>query len=170
MEPMGQEHPNPAARAERFARTAVGARKLATHLEDDPSMMAWVLAQYRDAEDKDDRLMALTLGIDEFKLPHLALCKRPREELFRSDIESIAAHIDMDPAPLAEVVRRVDALAAFGQLQTGQRGRLLAAARDRAAEDSAVYDAAPEHPAEGGQDDAGPDSPAGEDGGDEQPR
>ena len=164
MEPMGQEHDN-AEHIERFRRTAAGARTLAARLEDDPSMMAWVLAQYRDAEDKDDRLMALALGIDEFKLPHLALCKRPREELFRHDIESIAEHIGMDPTPLAEVVRLVDSLAAFGQLQPGQHGRLLAAARDRAAEDTAEYD-----PAAGESGDGDQVSPTGGDGGDEQPR
>ena len=170
MERMGQEYPNAAERAERFRRTAAGARKLAARLEDDPSMMAWVLAQYREAEDKDDRLMALTLGIEDDLLPHLALCKRPREDLFRDDIQSIAEHIGMDPAPLAEVVRLVDSLEAFGQLQTGQRSRLLAAARDRAAEDPAEYNAAPNDPVQDDQTGPQPEAPAGEDDNGEKPQ
>ncbi len=170
MDPMSQEHLNPAERAERFRRTAAGARKLAARLEDDRSMMAWVLAQYRAVEDKDDRLMAQTLDIDAFRLPHLALCKRPREERFRADIDAIAEHIGMDPAPLAEVVRLVDSLDAFGQLQTGQRSRLLAAARDRAAEDSAEYNAAPMDPLQDDQTGPQPEAPAGEDDNGENPR
>src|SRR5688500_19678783 len=105
---------NPAERAERFRQTAAGARTLAARLEDDPSTMAWDLAQYRAAEDKDDRLMAQKLEIDAFRLPHLALCKRPREELFRADIDSIAEHIGMNPGPLLDVVRRVGTLDVFG--------------------------------------------------------
>jgi hypothetical protein len=169
MEPMSQEHANPAERDARFRRTAAGARTLAARLEDDRSMMAWVLAQYRAAEDKDDRLMAQKLGIAEYQLPHIALCKRPRDELFRSDIDAIAGHIGMDPAPLAEVVRLVDSLEAFGQLQTGQR-RLLAAARDRAAEDPAQYDAAPDDPAAPGEDGPPAKPPSGDDDADEEPR
>ena len=167
MEPMGQEHPNAAERAERFLQTAAGARKLAARLEDDPSMMAWVLAQYRAAEDKDDRLMALTLGIEEYQLPHLALCKRPREDLFRGDIESIAEHIGMQPNPLADVVRLVNSLAEFGQLPAGRRGGMLAAARDRAAEDAAEYDPSAGDPAQDSKPDPDDASPPGEGGNDE---
>ncbi len=170
MEPMGQEHANPVERAERFARTAAGARKLAARLEDDPSMMAWVLAQYREAEDMDDRLMALTLGIEEDQLPHLALCKRPREDLFRTDIESIAEHIGMQPTPLAEVVRLVNSLVEFGQLPAGRRGAMLAAARDRAAEDPAEYDPSAGDLAADGDEEPGETSPPGEGGNDESRR
>ncbi len=127
-------------RADRFARTSEGARKLAARLEDDSTTMAWVLARYREVEDTDDALIAITLGIDVARVPHLALCSRPRAELFRTDIETIAEHIGMDPLALAEVVRRVDAVTGFGQRPRGHRGGFLAAARDRAAEDPAAYD------------------------------
>ena len=129
-----------AERADRFSRTSAGARKVAVRLEDDPTTMAWVLARYREAEDADDALIAISLGIDQARIPHLALCSRPRDELFRSDIETIAEHIGMDPLALAEVVRRVDAVTGFGQRPRGHRGGILAAARDRAAEDPATYD------------------------------
>lgn len=161
---------NLAERAERFLRTAAGARKLATRLEDDQSTMAWVLAQYREAEDMDDQLMALTLGIDEFKLPHLALCKRPREGLFRGDIESIAEHIGMQPTPLADVVRLVDSLFEFGQLPATRRGGMLAAARDRAAEDPAEYDPTSGDPAQGDDERQVDATPPVGGTGDEQPR
>lgn len=128
------------ARNAQFARTAAGARMLAARLEGDPSTMAWVLARHREAEDQDDVLVALSLGIDPVLLPHLALCNRPREEIFRTDVETIAAHIGMDPIPLAELVRRVEALTGFGRRPAAGRGGILAAARDRAAEDSATYD------------------------------
>jgi len=128
-------------RAALFARTAPGARKLAARLEDDPATMAWVLARYREVEDMSDDLIALSLGIDADRVPHLALCNRPREQLFRTDVESIAVHVGMvDPLPLAQLVRRVDALTGFGQRTAGHRRGFLAAARDRAAEDPAIYD------------------------------
>lgn len=156
---MSDEHANAAERMNGFTRTAPGARSLAARLEDDPSMMAWVLARYRAAEDKDDRDMAQLLRIDENQLPHLALCRRPREDLFSDDVDAISAHIGVDPDLLTDVVRHVEVIDAFaqhrqrfGRANTG----LVAAARDRAAEDPAPYDA----DAAGAADDAADDPAA----------
>lgn len=123
-------------------RLAGMAGRLAARFESDPTTMAWVIARYREAEGVDDMLVAVALGIDADQLPHLALCNRPRPELFAEDIETIADHIGVERERLANLVRQVEALAAFGRIGAhgGRAGGLLAAARDRAAEDPGSYE------------------------------
>jgi hypothetical protein len=76
----------------------------------------------------------------------------------------------MQPAPLADVVRLVDSLFEFGQLPASRRGGMLAAARDRAAEDPAEYDPNSGGPAQDDDERQADASPPTGGAGDEQPR
>jgi hypothetical protein len=116
-----------------------GARKLAQRLEGDEETMAWVLARLRERTGATDVAIAARLGLDEELLPHLALCNRPRQELFRTDVESIADHFAIAPRPLADLVREVETLLRF-QPRGDRAAGLLAAARDRVAEEEDSYD------------------------------
>jgi hypothetical protein len=102
--------------------------------------MAWVLARYRELERLDDDRLAAFLGIDRPALDRLALCGRPRPELFAADVQDIAAHVGADPLRLANLIRQVEALQALARAPaTGDLG-VFAAARSYAAEDGAAYD------------------------------
>lgn len=104
---------------------------LARRVGHDPHFLASALAAYARSERLDERGLAAALGCAAETLAPLRLCRRPRPEppAFRDDVARIAARFGVDPAALAQVVRRADALDALrrGVADTG----LLAAARDR---------------------------------------
>ena len=117
-----------------------GARRLAQRLESDEGTMAWVLARLREHTGAMDSGIAARLGFDEDLVPQLALCNRPRSDLFREDVEAIAEHFAIAPPRLAELVREVETLERFRPLPDHAHGGLLAAARERVAEDESEYD------------------------------
>lgn len=119
-----------------------GARRLAQHLEADEGTMAWVLARLRERTGAQDSGIAARLGVDEDLVPQLALCNRPRSDLFREDVEAIAEHFAIAPPRLAALVREVETLERFRPPSEHARIGLLAAARERVAEDASDYDAA----------------------------
>ncbi|MGH2559019.1 MAG: hypothetical protein ACRDJH_08140 [Thermomicrobiales bacterium] len=127
--------------------TAEIARRLAARLEADPDFLASVLRRYRDAQGFDDALLASHLGIAADHLTHLAICRRPRDDvedpgLFRMDVEAIADVFNLNPFTLADIVRFVDVLDAVAGASAGAvAAGFLAAAKERAAEDRADYDA-----------------------------
>jgi hypothetical protein len=121
---------------------ARGVRRLAQRLEVNEATMAWVLARLRERTGATDRGIATRLGLAEDRLPHLALCNRPRSDLFREDVEAIAEHFSIVPRRLADLVREVETLERFRPAAERPVG-LLAAARDRVAEDERAYDDAP---------------------------
>lgn len=109
---------------------------LARRVGRDPFFLASALAAYAHSERLDDHGLARVLGCPPATLTPLRLCRRPRPEpaAFRADVERIAGHFGLDPAALAQLVRRADALAGLRDTAVGV-GRddagLLAAARDR---------------------------------------
>lgn len=121
------------------------ARRLAERLAADPDFLAAVFAGYKAHAGADDDQIAHRLGADPSLLPRLALCRRPRPDLFRDDVESIAGEFGLDAAKFADFVRHADVLTAFAApAATGQSQHVLAAARDRAAEDGTPYDTGPD--------------------------
>jgi hypothetical protein len=122
------------------------AAKVAARLASSPKSMAWILARYKEIEDVDDASIARQLGVDEHQLHHLAMFGRPRPYLFTEDIETIAEHFGIDQLILASLVRHVEALETFQTYQDIAASGLLAAARDRAAEESGEYDAETDSP------------------------
>lgn len=122
------------------------ARRLAARLEDDPSTLAWVFARYRTFEGVDEAGLAAYFAVNPDTVPHIALCGRPREGLFPEDIAAVAERFGIDPRLLAELVRHVDALQEFRRVGAEGQARFLAAARDRAAEDTTSYDVADDAP------------------------
>lgn len=134
------------------------ARRLAARLETNPDTLASVFARYRAAEGIDDAGLAAYFAVDPDVLPHIALCGRPREGLFLEDVTAVAERFSFDPSLLAVLVRHVDALHEFGRGASGGHGRFLAAARDRAAEDTPNYTASPDASSIGDSDQLGNES------------
>lgn len=126
------------------------ARRLAARLEGDPDTLAWVFARYRDAEGIDEAGLAAYFGLDPDVVAHLSLCGRPREGLFLEDVTAAAERYGFDPDRLAVLLRHVDALHEFRREGAQGRARFLAAARDRAAEDTPTYDTGAGSPPETG--------------------
>ena len=140
---------------------ARGARLLAQRLEDDGGTMAWVLARLRERTGATDSAIAARLGLDDDLVPRLALCSRPRPDLFREDVEAIAEHFAIAPRRLADLVREVETLARF-QPRSERSVGLLAAARERVAEETVDYDDADTtEPTEGARPGERGDDPAG---------
>ena len=109
---------------------------LAARVAGDPSFLAHVLADYARAEHLDDPALAIALGCPPHVLPLLRLCRHPRPDpaLWRADIETIAVRFVIEPALLAEILRRADALAALRAADGREQGALMAA-RDREMEE-----------------------------------
>jgi hypothetical protein len=129
------------ARSDEEIRRSIAA-KLARKLADAPKSMAWILAKYRDAEGIDEAALAQRLGIDIDELPHLGMYGRPRQYLFAEDVQTISERFGIDQLVLSSLVRHVEALETFRTYQdTAGATGLVAAARDRAAEESSEYDA-----------------------------
>jgi hypothetical protein len=118
------------------------ARLLAQRFEGDEATLAWLFARWRELTGGTDADIAARLGCDETLVPRIAICSRPRAGLFREDVESVAGHFEIAARPLADLVREVETLLRF-QPRDGQGRRaagLLAAARDRVAEEPNDYD------------------------------
>ncbi|MFL5758159.1 MAG: hypothetical protein ACJ789_00390 [Thermomicrobiales bacterium] len=114
--------------------------RMASKLEASPKSMAWMIAKYKEAEGIDNTAVARFLHVGEEQLLHLALCSRPRVELFNEDIESIADHLSIEQRPLLELVRHVEALESFQYASQAGSSQWLAAARDIAEEPTSAYD------------------------------
>jgi hypothetical protein len=134
-------------------------KMLAEKLTALPDSMAWVIAKYREIEQIDDAAIARRLGTDIDGLNHLALCGRPREDLFMEDIEAIAEHLSIELRPFLELVRHVETIEAFRYHSAAGSTRLLAAARDIAEEPATPYQAGEEEPEEEARDEPEKDQP-----------
>lgn len=115
------------------------ARRFAARLVNDPTALAWTFARYKAAEGVDDAEVARRLGIDPDLLARVAICGRPRPGLWREDIEAVADRFGIEHGRLIRLVRHVDAVTSFYQAAGADAG-LLAAARDRVAEEESTYD------------------------------
>jgi hypothetical protein len=117
--------------------------RLARRLLDNPSFMAYVLAQFQRQERLNDDELAKNLNTPVDTLPRLALCKRPDSgsPQFADQIRQIAAYTNLDAAQLAHIVRQVDFVEKMAKKpqpnqakelpQVAPRFGLVAAARDR---------------------------------------
>src|SRR5688500_16786029 len=133
------DHPDQAANRSDATLSARLARRAAARAAERDGFMAWVLARYRETERLDDDGLAAFLGIDRAALDRLALCGRPRPELFGADVAAIAEHAGASEYRLANLIRQVEALQALARAPAEGVG-LLAAARSYAAEDAAAYE------------------------------
>src|SRR5215216_1154759 len=93
----------------------------------EPGFLGAVLAEYQARLGLDDAALAAELGCAEAHLADLALCRPPRAERFRADLEQIAGRLGLDPLPLARVLRLAGALGALADAAPGGEG--LRAAR-----------------------------------------
>jgi hypothetical protein len=117
-------------------RSSQLARQLGQRLEQDETYLAHLFAVMRSVEGLDDRGLAIALGAPIERVSRIALCRTPRDDMFREDVDEIAGHFGIDANRLAQLVRRGQTLSAFSHAYSGE---LLAAARDHAAEDRAGY-------------------------------
>lgn len=103
-----------------------------------PFFLASTLLEYLRLSGTEVSECARDLGCDESTLWRLALCRKPSETNFRSDIEQISAAFGISAPRLAGVLRLVEATRALGHENRGQRREsIVRAARDlRRSEDN----------------------------------
>jgi hypothetical protein len=113
-------------------------RRAAERARQQPFYLASLLLAYARAERLDDAGLAARLGCDPSSLPALLLCRRPTGEgsVFRADVEAIAERFALNALQLARLIRAADALVSLGSAATDRTGGLLAAARDRDADEA----------------------------------
>lgn len=107
---------------------------VAAGLEANPQFLAaWLAA----APDRGVGLVR-RLGLDARGRASLALCRPPRPDSFGADVAAIARHLGIGADPLAAAFREMVGLTAIAtaatELRADDRGPLLAAAHDHAAE------------------------------------
>jgi hypothetical protein len=116
--------------------TRLMASKLAAYADS----MSWIFERYKEIEKIDDAEVQRRLRISENDYYHLAVCGRPRSDLFALDIEILAERFNIEQAPLANLIRRVDSITTFRSYSDVASSGVLAAARD-VAEEQEDYDA-----------------------------
>jgi hypothetical protein len=105
---------------------------LGRRAETEPFFLAWLLAAYADSECLDDTGLAAALGCPVGELVMLRLCRAPRSDSaeFWDDVTRLADHFGIEPARLAQVVKRGRVVRRFQAVGGESAGGLLAA-RDR---------------------------------------
>jgi hypothetical protein len=106
------------------------------HAERRGSERPWALGSVLDEYCRNEGLtreqLASFLGCKRESLAWLSLCRRPAGEQFAGDVTKIAGRFEVNPAKLAQIVRRVDALAALRRPRDlKEDDAMLLAARDR---------------------------------------
>ena len=102
-------------------------RRAAERARMEPGLLGAVLGDYAARAGLDDDALAAALDCRPDQFARLALCRPPRAERFRADVELIAARLGLDPLPLARVLRLAAALGALADVATDEEG--LRAAR-----------------------------------------
>lgn len=105
-------------------------QRLARLARERPTLLAEFLAIYQKQEGWNDVQLAAFLQGDVNVLPLLALCRRPRTNNFRPDVEQIAAYAGVSAPQLAKLVRAATAYEERHRV-TGSTIQTLLAARDR---------------------------------------
>ena len=103
---------------------------LARRLEEDAFFLAHALMGYARSEGLDEAGLAAALGCPPETLTMLRLCRSPRDDTFKEDIDSIATRFQVDAGVLADAVRRGQTIAVMQARQPDQTGGMLLAARD----------------------------------------
>lgn len=100
---------------------------LSRRVEDDPTFLASVLAEYAVSEKLNDVGLAAALGCSRENLTLVRLCRVPRSDPagLRADTAELAAAYGVDPLRLISVLRRTNSMRAI-RAATGL-GSLLAA-------------------------------------------
>jgi hypothetical protein len=91
----------------------------ARRAQDRPASVAWALARVQAREGLSDEALAARLGIATEDPPRLALCLRPRLDLWAEDLAQIASRFGLAPEPLATALRAIEVPAAHGHDPTG---------------------------------------------------
>ncbi len=100
------------------------------------SERAWTLGaaldEYRRNEGLTREQLSSLLGCSLDVLAWLSLCRGPGPEQFAEDVSKIADRFQIDASKLAQIVRRVDAVAVLRRaINAQEEDPLLLAARDR---------------------------------------
>jgi hypothetical protein len=113
-------------------------RRAADRATSAPFFMAYVLAQWGEAEGLTWIQAAARLGCTDEAAHRLALCRRPNPspKRFSDDVQRIAAYANIDPDDLARIVREADAVQSLRQTRPVSNAKaaaagLLIAALDR---------------------------------------
>jgi hypothetical protein len=98
----------------------------------DPAHLGYWLRRHRRAERLRPSRLARKLGLTMEGLVLLSLCRTPREDCFRDDLEAVCRCTGADAAALAQVLRQEQALAGWAeerppQGQGSPQGWLIAA-------------------------------------------
>ncbi len=128
-------------------------KRLASRLRSNGAFMASILAAYQQQERMDDAQLAQRLGMQEERLPLLALCGRPDSSgaEFTRQLRQISDYAGADHAALAQVIRQVEAVSRLRSApQEGSRtadakpftaaSPFLSAARDHPHQVSDMHD------------------------------
>ncbi|HSH83149.1 MAG TPA: hypothetical protein VLA19_31845 [Herpetosiphonaceae bacterium] len=110
--------------------------RAADRARSEPGFLGAVLVEYETRFGLDDTALAAQLGCEIEQLARLALCRPPRADRFRSDLELIASRIGLDPLPLARVLRLIAALEEFSGPATGEGLRAARRADEPSSEES----------------------------------
>jgi hypothetical protein len=102
----------PVDSAAHLTRTHEPLTSAARRAQDRPAYVAWALARVQVWEGLSDEALAARLGIVTVDLPRLALCLRPRQDLWAEDLAQIASRFGLDPEPLATALRGIKVPAA----------------------------------------------------------
>jgi len=90
------------------------------------------LDEYRSSEGLTREQLSSFLGCSLEALAWLSLCRKPVPGQFAEDVSRIAERFQVDASKLAQVTRRMDAIAALRRaINTQEEDPLLLAARDR---------------------------------------
>ena len=90
-----------------------------------------VLDEFGRAERMTHEQVAAFLGCRVETLQWLALCRKPDADAFTENVRRIAERFKVDASKLAQLIRRVEALATLGRAKIPEEEALLLAARDR---------------------------------------
>ena len=109
----------------------------------EPAWLGYWLARHQQTENLDEQQLADKLGILMDKLVLLCLCRTPRRDQFREDLDVVCRHTGASEEVLAQILRREQILHEWKEAGPPPASGWLMAASDRP-EDAAAPPTAPE--------------------------
>ncbi len=103
---------------------------LAKRLESDPSFLACALRSFATSQKLDEAGLASTLGCSPETLTALRLCRMPRDDHFKEDMDTIARRFNIDRNTLASATRHGQVTLRMRGDTPADRGFVLAARDD----------------------------------------
>ena len=101
--------------------------RFAARLAREAAFVGSVLTRYAESEKITPTVLAARLNLPLERFHQLHLCFRPRPDRFAEDVDVVAGEVGLDPAVLAAIVCRVEAIDAMTGSVTPAAGALLAA-------------------------------------------